>query len=552
MDSTVTDESGQAVGTGALDYKWEIDTQDGKKVTLNGESVEYDFPKYGQIYPIKLIVTLKGTEITGNATSSVTISEPVLSISTNELVVDQGKPSTWTSSIKYGTLEISDIFVPSYTWSTTDTATATNNTAETFTHNFQKLGDNIVTLNVTSTKFDKTLTATGNVNAIKPIVLDRIAVKCENPDQWDTVRFVCTGTLYDQHNNVIDDNTYTIQWKVVDDGVSINTTSQLSQQVTLILDWPKDRTAHLTPSRDFTATVNVIKDSQVVKSVTQLLTVQRKIKYTAKIQDYNDNGFNRKAKINFTDVQGPEKDAVTANGTVRYNWQYSLKNTNGAKQSGTFSTEKNPNSYDFSGHQKSIYYIGSVKDDPFAGGNGIGLQVEGLSKPLTIYGVNNTYAVFGPDFVIDTDGALVFLQRPNYLNMVGVTGISKWYPYAFAHNFRMNEQFKAGTYPHVLKIEIHEEAQVKKFFTNSDNGVIVSSFTVGENDGITTSSQHLGLQSSYHPRYSTFNFYVDVFGYHTSSDYNKNPTQANRYIKMGEAMYTRRPINPMNSDWYFP
>lgn len=535
VTSSASDGSGGTVGSGALDYAWEITTENGEKVTKTDKSFTYKFPKYSKIYPVKLTVTLRETEITATASSSVTISKPVLQIATDQAIVNQGSPSSWTSSIKYGNLDISSMFSPSYVWSTSDGG-ASNNTNSTFSHTFTSIGNKTVTLNVTSPQLDEKLTATGNVEVIKPVTLTNVEINCTN-DQWDAVKYTCSAKLLDQNNGEITDTAYSVEWKVSE--VSVFQTSQPSKSVNLILDWPADRVATNTPSRNFTAEVVVKKDGSQLKKETKQLTVKRSITYKANIQGYNDNGFNRQAIINFSNVQGPD-----VNGNIRYNWKYNFENKNGQKVNNTFSTNKNPGSHNFKFVQDQIQYIGSVKGDPFAGGNGIGLQIEGLSKPLTIYGVADNNAVFGPNFQINTGKSIVFQQRPGYNNMTGITGNSGWWAYAFAHNFQMNEQFKSGSFPYILKVEIQQNTNVKHFNSNNGNGIIVSSFIV-ERDGMTTSSQYLGFQSDFPP--VSFGFAVDVYGYHTSSDAKKNGSE---FIKMGEAGYTYDESS-QNYSWRF-
>lgn len=524
VKSSASDGSGGAVGSGELEYKWEINTGT-ETVTQTGQSFTQVFPKYGKNYPVNLTVTLKGTDISTKASSQVVISKPVLKIETTQGIVNLDQQSSWTSSIKYNNKDIviNNGFSPVYKWSATD-GTITNNGQSTLNHKFASIGNKTVTLNVTSPQFDETLTATGNVEVINPITLTNVEINCTN-DQWDAVKYTCSAKLLDQNNGEITDTAYSVEWTVSE--VSVFQTSQPSQSVNLILDWPTDRTANKTPSREFTANISVKKDGSQLKNMTQKLTVTRSITYTANIQGYNDNGFNRQAIINFSNVQGPD-----ATGSIRYNWQYNFENKNGQKVNNTFSTNKNPGSHDFKFVQDQIQYIGSIKGDPFAGGNGIGLQIEGLSKPLTIYGVADNYAVFGPNFQINTGKSIVFQQRPGYNNMVGITGNTGWWAYAFAHNFQMNEQFKSGSFPYILKVEIQQNADVKHFNSNNGNGIIVSSFIL-EKDGMTTSSQYLGFQSDFPP--VSFGFGVDVYGYHTSSDAKKD---GSTYIKMGEAVYT--------------
>lgn len=522
VNSTSTDGSGGTVGSGALDYAWEITTENGQKVTKTGKSFTYTFPKYGKNYPVNLTVTLKGTDIFTTASEQIAISKPVLKISTNQGIVEVDQQSSWTSSITYNNKDISDIFNPTYAWTG---GNAANNNQGTYTPTFNSTGSKTVTLNVTSPQFDGTLTAEGSVEVIENSVLTTFKPNCNNPDEWDTVRFVCTPEFLDQNGKPITDtSSYKVNWKVTELNITEKTNGNAQKE--LILDWPIDRNATSTPTRDFTVTITVSKNGTQLKQVSQKLTVTRKITYTANIQGYNDNGFNRTAVINFSNVKGPN-----ATGKIRYNWKYNFQNRNGQKVNNTFSTSKNPTSHNFKFVQDQIQYIGSVKGDPFAGGNGIGLQIEGLSKPLTIYGVADRYAVFGPNFTVNTGKSIVFQRRPGNGNMVGITGNKGWWAYAFAHNFKMNEQFQAGSFPYILKVEIQQNANVKHFNSNNGNGEIVSSFTL-EKDGMTTSSLYLGFQSDFPP--VTFGFAVDVYGYHTSSDANKNGSQ---FIKMGEAVY---------------
>lgn len=539
VSSSASDGSGGTVGSGEVEYTWEINTGT-ETVTQTGKSITQVFPKYGKNYPVNLTVTLKGTDISTKASSQIAVSKPVLKINTTQAIVNLDQASAWTSSITYGTnnLDISSMFNPTYTWSATD-GTITNNGQSTFNHKFDSTGNKTVTLKVTSPQFDETLTATGNVEVIQPVNLTDVQLTCSN-EEWDAVKYTCSAKLIDQNNSEINDATYSIEWKVADTGVNEFKTSQPGKEVNLILDWPTDNIATNTPSRDFTAEVSVKKDGSELKKITQKLTVKRSITYTANIQGYENTGYNRKAVINFSNIQGPE-----IAGNIKYNWQYYFENSNGAKDTKTFSTSKNISSYDFNSVLDTIQYIGSVKGDPFAGGNGIGLQIEGLSKPLTIYGVADTYAVFGPDFKIDTN-TLVVQQRPDNGNMVGVTGNSGWFAYAFAHNFVMNKAFKAGTYPHVLKVEIRQLDYIKHF-NSIGNGIIVSSFTVGAGNGTTTSSQFLGFQSQYYP-IGGFSFYTDVYGYHTSSDAKKD---GSIYIKMGEARYDYSTIGGGYTSWRF-
>lgn len=524
VKSSASDGSGGEVGSGELEYTWEINTGT-ETVTKTGQSITQVFPKYGKNYPINLTVKLKGTDISTERSSQVAISTPVLAISTANGIINLGQQSSWTSSIKYDNKDIvlSNGFNPTYSWSVTDGGITTNGQS-TLNHTFKTIGKKTVTLSVTSSQLDETLTATGSVEVIQPVTLESAKFDCSN-DKWDAVKYTCTGKLFDQNGGEITDSAYSIEWKVAEVGIS--KTSQPSKSVNLILDWPPNKFANQTPTRTFKAEVIVKKDGSQVKKESKELSVTRAITYTANIQGYSDNGFNRKAVINFSNIQGPE-----ISGNIKYNWKYYFENSNGAKDTNTFSTAKNPGSKDFNFVLDNIHYIGSVKGNPFAGGNGIGLKIEGLSKPLEIYGVADNYAVFGPDFSINTGKSIVFQRRPNNGTMVGITGNSGWFAYAFAHNFVMNKPFKAGSYPHALKVEIHQDANVKHFNTNNGDGVVVSYFTVGAGNGTTTTSQYLGFQSSYAP--VNFPFSVDIYGYHTSSDAKKD---GSKYIKMGEAIY---------------
>lgn len=539
VTSSSTDGSGN-VGSDALEYTWEIGTGN-EKVTKTGQTFTYDFPKYGKNYPVKLTVTLKGTEISTTANDSVVISRPVLKIETNQSIINLDQQSTWTSSITYNNKDIvlNNGFNPTYVWSATG-ETILNN-SDTLNHTFKSIGKKTVTLNVTSSQFDEPLTATGNVEVIKPVVLTNVEINCSNPDNWNTVKHICSGKLLDQNGSEIQDDTYNIEWKVSgDNNFSTFAESKPSKQVDIILDWPTNRKANETPSRDFTANVIVKKDNAIVKQETKILTVKRNITYTASLAGYNESGTNRTAVINFSNIKGPEAD-----GNIRYNWQYNFKNRNNQKISNTFSTSKDITSHKFNDVIQQISYIGSVKGDPFAGGNGIGLKIEGLSKELTIYGVTGTYAVFGPNFTFDRVANLQ-PQNPTLDQMKGVVGTRGWYVYGFIHGFRMNEQFPSGSFNNVLKAEIRTTNNIKPI--QKGNSTYATSIIVTKN-GMNTTSPFLAFQTSL--VYNTIHAYLDVYGYHTSSDALKDNSQ---YIKMGETeyLYNGQGFNIWFPQWGLP
>lgn len=537
VTSSSTDGSGN-VGSDALEYTWEIGTGN-EKVTKTGQTFTYDFPKYGKNYPVKLTVTLKGTEISTTANDSVVISRPVLKIETTQSIINLDQQSTWTSSITYNNKDIvlNNGFEPIYQWSATG-ETISNNGA-TLNHTFKSIGQKTVTLNVTSSQFDETLTATGNVEVIDPVEFKEIQITCNN-DQWDAVKYTCSGKLIDQKGKEITDQSFSIDWKVANVNPAISTTSKSSEEVELILDWPTNRKANETPSRDFTTNVVVKQNGSEVGSKTQKLTVKRAITYTASLAGYNDSGTGRTAVINFSNIKGPE-----AGGKIRYNWQYNFKNRNNQKISNTFSTSKDITSHNFNNVIQQISYIGSVKGDPFAGGNGIGLKIEGLSKELTIYGVTGTYAVFGPNFTFDRVANLQ-PQNPTLDQMKGVVGTKGWYVYGFIHGFRMNEQFPSGSFNNVLKAEIRNTNNIKPI--EKGNSTYATSIIVTKS-GMNTTSPFLALQTSL--VYNTIHAYLDVYGYHTSSDALKDSSQ---YIKMGETeyLYNGQGMNIWFPQWGLP
>ena len=524
VTSSSNDGSGN-VGSGEVEYKWEIGTGTGTE-TKTGKSIEHTFPKYGKNYSVKLTVTLKGTEISVTKSSQVVISKPALKIQTTQSIINLDQQSTWTSSITYNNKDIvlNNGFNPTYTWSATG-ETISNNGA-TLNHTFKSIGKKTVTLNVTSSQLDETLTATGNVEVIDPVEFKEIQITCNN-DQWDAVKYTCSGKLIDQKGKEITDQSFSIDWKVANVNPAISTTSKSSEEVELILDWPTNRKANETPSRDFTANVVVKQNGSEVGSKTQKLTVKRAITYTANIAGFDESGANRTAKINFSNIQGPD-----GNGII-YHWTYNFKNRWGAKDSNTFSTNKDIQSYDFQNVQNQIYYIGSINGDPFAGGNGIGLEIKGLSKPLTIYGVANQNAMFGPNFSFNGSGVVGLQpQYPGNDNMKGVTGRSGWYAYAFAHGFKLNKQMAS---PNInkpfIKGEISKTNEIQHF--NTTNGTFVSSISVNK-DGMGVSSQFLGFQTSLLRKLISADFVVQA--YHTSSDALKGGTNS-EYIKFGTTTY---------------
>lgn len=524
VTSSSNDGSGN-VGSGEVEYKWEIGTGTGTE-TKTGKSIEHTFPKYGKNYSVKLTVTLKGTEISVTKSSQVVISKPALKIQTTQSIINLDQQSTWTSSITYNNKDIvlNNGFNPTYTWSATG-ETISNNGA-TLNHTFKSIGKKTVTLNVTSSQLDETLTATGNVEVIDPVEFKEIQITCNN-DQWDAVKYTCSGKLIDQKGKEITDQSFSIDWKVANVNPAISTTSKSSEEVELILDWPTNRKANETPSRDFTANVVVKQNGSEVGSKTQKLTVKRAITYTANIAGFDESGANRTAKINFSNIQGPD-----GNGII-YHWTYNFKNRWGAKDSNTFSTNKDIQSYDFQNVQNQIYYIGSINGDPFAGGNGIGLEIKGLSKPLTIYGVANQNAMFGPNFSFNGSGVVGLQpQYPGNDNMKGVTGRSGWYAYAFAHGFKLNKQMASPNINKpLIKGEISKTNEIQHF--NTTNGTFVSSISVNK-DGMGVSSQFLGFQTSLLRKLISADFVVQA--YHTSSDALKGGTNS-EYIKFGTTTY---------------
>lgn len=521
VTSSSTDGSGN-VGSDEVEYKWEIGTGTGTE-TKTGKSIEHTFPKYGKNYPVKLTVTLKGTEISTTANDSVVISKPVLKIETTQSIINLDQQSTWTSSITYNNKDIilNNGFEPAYQWSATG-ETISNNGA-TLNHTFKSIGKKTVTLNVTSSQFDETLTATGNVEVIDPVEFKEIQINCTN-DQWDAVKYTCSGKLIDQKGKEITDQSFSIDWKVANVNPAISKTSKSSEKVELILDWPTNRKANETPSRDFTANVVVKQNGSEVGSKTQKLTVKRAITYTASIDGFDVTGANRTTNIKFTNIQGPE-----VSDTITYNWQYNFKNRYGNADSNTFGNQRDITNHDFKHVQDKIYYIGAINGDPFAGGNGIGLEIKGLSKPLTIYGVANQNAIFGPNYTFNKS-SVVRQMKPYESQTQGVTGKTGWYMFAFIHGFQMAKQFESGPFSNLIKAEIRNETgKLERLKTGNNN--IVSSFTVNK-DGMSLSSQYLGFQF-YRVRVP-INAYLDIYAYHTSSDALKG---GGDYIKMGDQIY---------------
>ena len=523
VTSSSTDGSGN-VGSDALEYTWEIGTGTGTE-TKTGKSIEHTFPKYGKNYSVKLTVTLKGTEISVTKSSQVAISKPALKIQTTQSIINLDQQSTWTSSITYNNKDIvlNNGFNPTYVWSVADEAIS-NNGASTLNHTFKSIGNKTVTLKVTSPQFDETLTATGNVEVIDPVEFKEIQITCNN-DKWDAVKYTCSGKLIDQKGKEITDPSFSIDWKVADVNLAIS--SKSSAKVELILDWPTNRRANETPSRDFTANVVVKQNGNEVGSKDQQLTVKRAITYTANIAGFDESGANRTAKINFSNIQGPDGDGII------YHWTYNFKNRWGAKDSNTFSTNKDIQSYDFQNVQNQIYYIGSINGDPFADGNGIGLEIKGLSKPLKIYGVANQNAMFGPNFSFNGSGVVGLQpQYPGNDNMKGVTGRSGWYAYAFEHGFKLNKQMASPNINKpLIKGEIRKTNEIQHF--NTTNGKFVSSISVNK-DGMGVSSQYLGFQTSLFRKLISADFVVEA--YHTSSDALKGGTNS-EYIKFGTTIY---------------
>ena len=522
VTSSSTDGSGN-VGSDEVEYKWEIGTGTGTE-TKTGKSIEHTFPKYGKNYSVKLTVTLKGTEISTTANDSVVISRPVLKIETNQSIINLDQQSTWTSSITYNNKDIvlNNGFNPTYTWSVAG-ETISNNGASTLNHTFKSIGNKTVTLKVTSSQFDETLTATGNVEVIDPVEFKEIQITCNN-DQWDAVKYTCTGTLIDQNDRVINDDTFSINWAVANVNPAVSKNTKSGEKVELLLDWPTNRKANETPSRDFTATVTVNQNNEQVHQTTKQLTVKRAITYTANIDGFDVTGANRTANIKFTNIQGPE-----VSDTITYNWKYNFKNRYGNTDSNTFGNQRDITNHDFKHVQDKIYYIGAINGDPFAGGNGIGLEIKGLSKPLTIYGVANQNAIFGPNYTFNKSSA-VTQMKPYEPQTQGVTGKTGWYMFAFIHGFQMAKQFESGPFNNLIKAEIRNETgKLERLKTGNNN--IVSSFTVNK-DGMSLSSQYLGFQ--FYKVREPINAYLDIYAYHSSSDALKG---GGDYIKMGDQVY---------------
>ena len=361
------------------------------------------------------------------------------------------------------------------------------------------------------------------MEVIDPVEFKEIQINCTN-DQWDAVKYTCSGKLIDQKGKEITDQSFSIDWKVANVNPAISKTSKSSEKVELILDWPTNRKANETPSRDFTANVVVKQNGSEVGSKTQKLTVKRAITYTASIDGFDVTGANRTTNIKFTNIQGPE-----VSDTITYNWQYNFKNRYGNADSNTFGNQRDITNHDFKHVQDKIYYIGAINGDPFAGGNGIGLEIKGLSKPLTIYGVANQNAIFGPNYTFNKS-SVVRQMKPYESQTQGVTGKTGWYMFAFIHGFQMAKQFESGPFSNLIKAEIRNETgKLERLKTGNNN--IVSSFTVNK-DGMSLSSQYLGFQF-YRVR-EPINAYLDIYAYHTSSDALKG---GGDYIKMGDQIY---------------
>ncbi len=395
---------GVTSSTGNLVYTWK---KDGQVIGTNSTELnDVTFDKFGKSYTVTVEISIEGTDIKETISTDVTIDIPTVKINVPSPIMT-GKDAVFTNTITYGSVDVKNLLTSPvvYSWVVDNDPLKTDSV----TKNWQNPGEGkAATLTVTAGNVERPMIAPQETfNVLQSQLFGDVRIKCNNNglSEYDTIRWTCTGTALDNKNQEMDvePNAYRYEWYAepnVSNAVDTKNRTFNKEEARIILEWPTDIKAKNTPSKTYKICAKVFdKNNALIATKCQgNITVQRKVSYTAKVKGNNETGENVQNIIQVTALNGP------ANAT--YKWVHKIDtyySTNNISQSDTqipISGLSTKGEISLSNQVNNIGFIGKIIGNPFAGANGIGLEVSGngLSRPVKIYGLQNDNQMLGPSF----------------------------------------------------------------------------------------------------------------------------------------------------------
>ena len=398
---------GVTSSTGNLVYTWK---KDGQVIGTNSTELnDVTFDKFGKSYTVTVEISIEGTDITKTVSTDVTIDIPTVKINVPSPIMT-GKDAVFTNTITYGSVDVKNLLTSPvvYSWVVDNDPLKTDSV----TKNWKNPGEGkAATLTVTAGNVERPMIAPQKTfNVLQSQLFGDVRIECNNNgrlSEYDTIRWTCTGTAMDKNNNEmkVEPNAYRYEWYAepsVTDTVGTKKITFNKEEATIILEWPTDKKAKNTPSQTYKICAKVFDTNNAVSPIATKcqanITVQRKVSYTAKVKGNNEKGENVQNIIEVTALNGP------VNAT--YKWVHKIDtyySTNNISQSDTqvpISGLSTKGEISLSNQVNNIGFIGKIIGNPFAGANGIGLEVSGngLSRPVKIYGLQNDNQMLGPSF----------------------------------------------------------------------------------------------------------------------------------------------------------